>query len=494
MKYRGQTSGYSDRKLLSPKADHTLAERGQGLIEYVIVIGLIAGVVAAALALTGVSIGELFEQARLALLGIGESADWSDPPQDIAVSVVDASETGIANVRVFAFDDQGNYLGHFEHTDRDGVARFGYPQGVYRFLVRYQLKWFWSDTVVRPQQSQAVIRTGQRPFAVTVQGAGGAPMPALTVYAYSDDEQYVGVNSQTNADGLATMYLVDGDFKFRVDYREKVYWSDVVPSSSGGTTIIINSCPADQFLAEYYNNRSLSGEPVLTRCESHIANDWSTGSPGDPVGRDTFSVRWTGSFHIPAGTYTFIARADDGVRVWVDDDQIIDAWQIQPATTYRRMYSLSGGEHEIKMEYFENHGHAIAELQWQPVIDSCPDNQYLAEYFNNYSLSGEPDLVRCENQINYDWRGDGPADGIHNNNFSVRWTGSFHIPAGTYTFVAEADDGMQVWVDGVLIIDAWRDQRATEYRSTYTLQGDEHNISVQYYERGGMAVARLRWE
>jgi hypothetical protein len=365
MAYNRQNPGSLTQRPLPAGSDWNPANRGQGMVEYVIVIALVAGVVASALWLTGLSIGDLYEQVRLALLGISEPVEAPEPPEDIMVSVIDANKAGIPDVRVFAFDDHSNYLNRFEPTGSDGIARFDYPEGVYRFLVRYQLKWFWSDTVIRPQQTQAIIRTGQRPFAVTVSGVGETGIPNVRVYAYSDGDEYIGVSQQTGADGVANFYLVDGDFKFRADYLGKAYWSDVVPSSNGSATITVNSCPSDQFLAEYYNN---------------------------------------------------------------------------------------------------------------------------------HSLKGEPDLVRCESQINYDWGDDHPADGIHSNNFSVRWTGLFHIPAGTYTFIAETDDGMQVWVDGDLIIDAWQDQLPTEYRSTHMLRGDEHDISVQYYERSHTATARLRWE
>ena len=67
------------------------------------------------------------------------------------------------------------------------------------------------------------------------------------------------------------------------------------------------SCPAGQWRAEYFANRELAGGPVLSRCESQIANDWGlTGPPGVPVAADNFSVRWSGRFHFSGGGYTFV--------------------------------------------------------------------------------------------------------------------------------------------------------------------------------------------
>jgi hypothetical protein len=124
---------------------------------------------------------------------------------------------------------------------------------------------------------------------------------------------------------------------------------------------------------------------------------------------------------------------------------------------------------------------------------SCPTNQYLAEYFNNIGLSGSPTFTRCESSINYSWGSSGPGNGVPNDNFSVRWTGNFNFNAGTYTFTARSDDGIRVWLDGSLIVDAWKDQSPTTYQATRTLSAAEHLIKVEYYERGEGAVAQVSW-
>src|SRR5690349_2748480 len=67
--------------------------------------------------------------------------------------------------------------------------------------------------------------------------------------------------------------------------------------------------------ADYFNNGSLSGTPVLTRTDSSIAFNWGTGSPALGINSDNFSVRWAADVSLPAGTYRFYAQADDEVRV-----------------------------------------------------------------------------------------------------------------------------------------------------------------------------------
>ena len=124
---------------------------------------------------------------------------------------------------------------------------------------------------------------------------------------------------------------------------------------------------------------------------------------------------------------------------------------------------------------------------------SCPTGQYFAEYFNNITLSGSPTFTACEASINYNWGGGGPGNGLANDNFSVRWTGSHSFNAATYTFTATADDGIRVWLDASLIIDAWKDQPPTTYLATRTLTVAVHLVKVEYYEKGGGALAQLSW-
>src|SRR5690242_4163224 len=134
-------------------------------------------------------------------------------------------------------------------------------------------------------------------------------------------------------------------------------------ASNAATFTIGAGCPAGQFLAEYFANPTLSGTPVRTACESTINYDWGTGGPaGLPT--DNFSVRWTGTFSFPAGTTTFTATADDGIRVFVDGTSVIDAWRDQAATTYTGTRTLTAGQHAVKVEYYEASILAVAQVSW----------------------------------------------------------------------------------------------------------------------------------
>ncbi|MCW5864680.1 MAG: discoidin domain-containing protein [Anaerolineae bacterium] len=279
--------------------------------------------------------------------------------------------------------------------------------------------------------------------------------------------------------------------------RYRIVASSYGAYSSGAYTLRLDiggGCADGQFRGEYFNNRSLSGSPTFARCDGSVNFDWGSGGPGNGLGSDNFSVRWVGRHNFAAGTWRFIARADDGVRVWLDGTLIIDGWRDQAPTEYRAERSLSAGLHEVKMEFYENGGGAVAQLRWESAGLTC-SGQYKAEYWNNRSLSGNAVLTRCENwPLSWDWGGGSPGGGVPADNFSARWTGQASINVGSYVFIARADDGVRVWLDGSLIIDAWRDQAPTEYRTTRSVSGGQHTIRVEYYENGGGAVAQFHWE
>jgi hypothetical protein len=283
-------------------------------------------------------------------------------------------------------------------------------------------------------------------------------------------------------------------YKITANYN-KVTFGVVTFTVSGTPPPGCSSIPSNQFCGEYYSNRYLTPPATFVRNDISINNDWGTSGPGNGLGNDNFSIRWQGSFYFDAATYKFTTTSDDGIKLWVDGGTpLIDKWFDQGPTTYTATRTMSAGYHTVKVEYYENGGGAVAKASWQKDVISC-SNQYKAEYWNNKNYSGSPVLVRCENwPINWDWGGGGPGGGVPNDGFAARWTGTAYINSGNYTFIAVTDDGMKVWLDNNLIIDKWYDQGPTEHRVTKYVSAGNHNIRVDYYENGGGATAKFRWE
>jgi uncharacterized protein YraI len=105
--------------------------------------------------------------------------------------------------------------------------------------------------------------------------------------------------------------------------------------------------------AEYFNNASLSGGPIIVRNESTPTNEWGWGAPAAGIPADYFSVRWSKTDYVDAGTYQFSIRADDGVRMYIDGVLHINEWHPAAGTFYQATVSLGAGNHSFVVEYFE---------------------------------------------------------------------------------------------------------------------------------------------
>ncbi|MGZ3712081.1 MAG: glycoside hydrolase family 3 C-terminal domain-containing protein, partial [Bdellovibrionota bacterium] len=119
---------------------------------------------------------------------------------------------------------------------------------------------------------------------------------------------------------------------------------------------------------EYFNNRELKGEPTFTRIDPSINFDWAWNPPGDGVGMDYFSVRWTGYLNATeSGNFKFLVRSDDGARLFIDDKLVYNAWTEHGERIDEVPVKLVAGKsYKIKLEYFESRESAIVGLGFAP--------------------------------------------------------------------------------------------------------------------------------
>jgi hypothetical protein len=246
------------------------------------------------------------------------------------------------------------------------------------------------------------------------------------------------------------------------------------------------------WVGQYYNNQNLSGGPSLVRQDANILFDWGTGSPDPTIGSDHFSIRWDRSASFAAGTYRFSVFSDDGVRVYLDGQRIIDQWHTASNIIYTADRTLSAGNHTLRVEYFEDTGTAQIQFWWE--LSGATYPAWRGEYFANMTLSGSPTVARNDQEIFFNWGTGSPASGIPSDNFSVRWTREAGFNAGNYRFLVHPDDGVRVWVDNQLIIDQWHDATADIYSAVLSLSSGVHTIRVEYYENLGDAQIQFWWE
>jgi len=121
-------------------------------------------------------------------------------------------------------------------------------------------------------------------------------------------------------------------------------------------------------IGEYYERDTTNPwqNLLLKRLDPTVNFNWGEGSPDPAVPTDNFMVRWTGQVEAPAtATYTFHTQTDDGISLWVNDEQLIDNWTDHGSTHDSGEIKLTAGQrYDIQLEYYENGGSAVCQLSW----------------------------------------------------------------------------------------------------------------------------------
>lgn len=117
---------------------------------------------------------------------------------------------------------------------------------------------------------------------------------------------------------------------------------------------------------QYYNGvLSFEGTPHASRIDSRLDFNWGYQPPISNVNGDYFSVVWQGYIHIPFDDlYTFYLNSDDGVKLWIDDEVLIDKLQNAPEGELTASKVLTTGIYPIKIYYYEDAGTASISFSW----------------------------------------------------------------------------------------------------------------------------------
>ncbi len=234
---------------------------------------------------------------------------------------------------------------------------------------------------------------------------------------------------------------------------------------------------------DFYNNRNLQ-DPIVAVANASMSTlndlalyfDWGTDSPlPGVVNADEFSARFRSNANFSNVNYLFYAFSDDGVRVNVSGDTIIDQWT---SASNRVLYSnklMSAGYNPIQVEYFEGGGDARVAFGWQVRLS----NHWIAEYFDNENFDQPPFLIDQDDAINEEWVSPAPT------NVSVRWFKDYDFgsTARQYRFQVTVDDAVTVKVGGNVVLEA---NSPGTYVETSTLSGTQE-VVVEYVQRSGNA-------
>ena len=237
---------------------------------------------------------------------------------------------------------------------------------------------------------------------------------------------------------------------------------------------------------EYFANTMLLGAPVVVRNDPDVNFNWGLGAPAPGMPVDNFSVRWTRQLSFPlTQPYRFVLRSDDGVRLLIDGALIIDEWHTATGTAYTRDVNLTAGWHAFRIEYYEGSGDAYVQFRIENVSQTFPN--WKGEYFANMTLSGQPALMRNDVAVSFDWGQGAPANGLPVDGFSVRWTRTLKFDSGVYRFSLRSDDGVRLWIDGILQIDEWHNSSGQTYVRDVQLGAGQHAFMIEYFENTGGA-------
>ncbi|WP_246200106.1 PA14 domain-containing protein, partial [Salirhabdus euzebyi] len=262
--------------------------------------------------------------------------------------------------------------------------------------------------------------------------------------------------------------------------EENIHWIEVEYYdyvSSGEIEVILDPFETEldnTWLGEYYSNNNLEGTPYvmggkngLSKIKS-IAFNWGLKSPYYKIPTDNFSARFTKKADFSAGTYLFSVNGDDGFRVYLDNQLIIDAWPNTGLREKRKTLEVSEGEHEIVVEYFEG--------------------AYAANVSFKYEQYNQVETI-VGKEVHYNWDKGSPEYGVSSDYFMTSFDQSGMYGRGDYFIQTFADDGIKVEVNEQKVIDRWTDFTGTIDKALWLdVPEGHHEVKTHYFENVGRAA------
>ncbi len=120
------------------------------------------------------------------------------------------------------------------------------------------------------------------------------------------------------------------------------------------------------FLGEYFDNQNLEGEPRLTRNDREIFIIRGEGNVFGDLPTENYSVRWSATFKPPvSGEYILGVTGDDGYRLFINNDTVIDSWSVYGLSSTRSNFTFNEDkEYQFRLEYFQRAWNAEIKLEW----------------------------------------------------------------------------------------------------------------------------------
>ena len=348
------------------------------------------------------------------------------------------------------------------------------------------------------------VPQGPQPYALVISGAVGGPLVATPTFSpgpgtFTTCPVLVSISCATS--GTTIRYTTDGStpnpgspvysgpvsLSATTTLKAKGFKTGMADSDVATGTYTLNcggnwESEAVNWRVDYGNNWSKSGtitKPGAIQIRLHFSTI-NVEANSDHLRTDVEND-WSGSF----SNVTSNEKADNSIGLTLTSNGSITGYFIIDRVDWQ---GISTGPATFTGD--------LAPTLY--CIVAVPPDHWKGEYFNNRTLSGSPSMVRDDGagNLNFDWGTGSPgaACGIGADNFSVRWTRTISFNADTYRFTVRSDDGVRLYVDDQLKLDKWFDQPPTTYTVDVTLKAGNHTIKLEYYEKGGGAVAQVLWQ
>jgi hypothetical protein len=265
---------------------------------------------------------------------------------------------GAARAQV-VFQPEGDGTGAFWHVEyfpnpdldgNPGVAG-SVPELSFNWGSGNPIEWIPAHWFSARMTRDVIFASGTYQFVVTTEGG---------VRFYVDDNLILDQWHETDKTTYTTnATLTAARHRLRLEYMDTwknasvvLRWQPVVVTPTG-------------WLGEYFDTDTPGATPAMVREDKAIDFNWGTNAPFVGMPSEHWSARWTRTLSLTPGYYRLTTVTDDGVRLWVDGNLVIDEWIRNDSQPFFGDVYLAAGPHTIKMEYYNFTGGAQAHLTWQ---------------------------------------------------------------------------------------------------------------------------------
>lgn len=290
------------------------------------------------------------------------TGDIYSPSYSLAQEVENMIKGGINDI-AYLNSDLGGHQGNPSNELYTRWIQYGALTPIFRphsskYNQRYRQPWLYGDEALNI--SREYLKMRYRLLGLFYQLAyenwdSGMPLIRSLEFNWADDKNAARYDEWTLGDNILFAPITDD---------------------------IYNSIPVDwidgSVKATYYNNTNLEGEPAATMEYNNFDFEWGTASPIAGVNADNFSASFEAKI-TPTQDTQFALTVDDGVRVYIDDELVLDKWMANDSVTYEIGDLKANKSYNIRVEYYEGSGNAFLTLNYKNTSGLDTKSFYLPE-------------------------------------------------------------------------------------------------------------------